>query len=117
MFEELQKLGDAAFELRVFALPEFVGRDIDVEVGIGPIILDLPAHIGEPVRELGLRGYTAIRQTVPRRDADNAAQVLRPISGPAFFILKVWENMSPSDPANSLVSATIGPAGHSRGTG
>ena len=59
-FEEFQKLGDAAIELRVLALTEFVRRDIDVDVGIGTVIFDLPAHISEPVRELGLRGCPPI---------------------------------------------------------
>jgi len=33
----------------------------------------------------------------------------------SFIILKVCEKMSPSEPASSLVSATIGPVGDSSG--
>jgi hypothetical protein len=46
--------------LRILALPELVRRDIEVDVGIGAVIFDLPAHIGKPVRELGLRGCPPI---------------------------------------------------------
>ena len=44
-------------------------------------------------------------------------QVRLPTSGPSFSSLNVWLKMSPSEPACSLVSATIGPRGDSVGYG
>ena len=43
------------------------------------------------------------------------AQVRLPMRGPSFNSLKLWQKMSPSLPACSLVSATMGPIGASLG--
>ena len=44
-------------------------------------------------------------------------QVRLPMSGPIFITLKQCEKMSPSEPACSLVSATMGPNAESAGYG
>ncbi len=44
-------------------------------------------------------------------------QVRLPTSGPSSYSLKQWLKMSPSEPANWLVIATIGPATDSGGYG
>ena len=42
-------------------------------VGVGAVVLDAPADVVEPERELGLRGLGAVDQRVARPDADHAA--------------------------------------------
>jgi len=115
--DELHRLDDAALELGVEPLRVVLGPDLDLDVGIGPVSLDGEAAVPEPVGELGLGRDRAVDERVPRPDADDAAHVRFPISGPSRYCLKLWEKMSPSEPECSLVSPTTGPAGDSIGYG
>jgi hypothetical protein len=71
-----QRFGDQAqafVELRVFGAERVLRGDVDFVGRVGAVVLDAPAGVGEPERELGLRGLGAVGETVARVDADDAA--------------------------------------------
>jgi len=47
-------------------------RDLHLDVRIGSVVLDTPAHIFKPEGELGLRRDRPIDERVPREDADDS---------------------------------------------
>jgi hypothetical protein len=46
---------------------------VDLDLRLGAVVLDAPAHVLEPERELGLRRRAAVGQRVAGPDADDAA--------------------------------------------
>jgi hypothetical protein len=112
---ERQRGLERDLELAVAAGGRVLRRVVDLDVGIGAVVLDAEADIGEPERELGLGRLGAVDEAVPWPDADDAAPVRVPTSGPIFISLTLCEKMSPSEPACSLVSVTTAPATASSG--
>ena len=69
--QDLPDLDECAFELGVRARGVVLRTDLDLEVGVGAVVLDVPAHVREPGRELGLGGHRRVHERVPRPDADD----------------------------------------------
>ena len=56
------------FHLRIVAGFVVLWLDIDVVVGIGPVVFNTPTNILEPERELGLCRQSTIDKTMPRME-------------------------------------------------
>ena len=80
-------LGDLAqrrlerlLELRVAAARRVLGRVVDVDVRVGAVVLDLPADVLEPERELRLGGLAAVgdgqRHGEPGNEVEDAGRLL-----------------------------------------
>ncbi len=117
ILREAQHFGNRALELRIDARNVILWSHFDFNIRFNAAILQLPARLRRPEGKLRLRGHTAVDQGVAWIDADDPAPVRLPISGPSFIILNTWLMISPSDPAASLMIATIGPITDSRRVG
>src|SRR5579875_351445 len=65
-FNKVQSLAYCAFYLWVAACHKVLGRNIDLNIGVSTVILDIPAHILEPVCIFWLRGFRMINQPMLR---------------------------------------------------
>ena len=79
--DHAQGFGDGAVELGIDVVGEVLRRDIDLDVGIGAVVFDVPADIFEPEGIFWLRGARAIDQRVCVTDADDAAPGARADQG------------------------------------
>src|SRR5205814_2175888 len=69
----IQRRLNRAVELRVGATRVILRRVVNLDVGVGAVVLDTPADVVEEERELGLCGDRAVNKAVPWPDADDAA--------------------------------------------
>src|SRR5215469_3314345 len=73
LFNQAQGFSDGAFQLRVAIVGIVLRSNIDLDIGVGTVVLDIPAHVLEPESELWLRGRCTIDQFMTRVDANDAA--------------------------------------------
>jgi len=87
----------------------FLRHVLHHDVRIDAVILDGPAPGRLPPRVFRLRHRAAVDEQLVAADADDAAPRTLPMTGASFSLWIAAGKMSPSEPANSLVSTTKGP--------
>src|SRR5438067_4383453 len=73
LLDQAQRLSNRSIQLRVHALNIILRRDIHLNIGVGAVVLHIPAHIFEPESPLWLRGHSTIDQSVAWIDANHAS--------------------------------------------
>jgi hypothetical protein len=71
-FHQAYHFRDTSVELRILALAIFVRSDLDVDIGIGAVVLNIPPDVHKPLREFGLRRYTAVDEMMARPNSNHA---------------------------------------------
>src|SRR5438552_5721137 len=59
---QIERLGDGPIELRIGAAGVVVRGIVDLDVGVGAVVLDAPADVIEEERKLRLCGHRAVDQ-------------------------------------------------------
>src|SRR5215469_13516594 len=70
--DQAQGFRDGAFQLGIAIVSIVLWRNIDFDIGVGAVVLDLPAHVFEPESEFRLSGHRTIDQFMARIDANDA---------------------------------------------
>src|SRR6266702_258268 len=72
-FNQAQGFGNRAFQLRITILDVILWSDVDLDIGVGAVVLDVPAHVFEPESKFRLGGCRTIDQFMTRFDANDTA--------------------------------------------
>jgi hypothetical protein len=100
---------DGLFQLRVLALADEGGVEVDFDVGGDAVVFDVPLAFGVVEGEVRGGDAAAVDEGRKPKMPTRPPQVRLPTSGPMPSLRNIQGMASPPEPANSLMIMTLGP--------